>query len=1272
MIEDHQRWLGYLQPDGLVVSPAALVDSGAVLDNDTRPLQQRLLEHLRLEQSWDGESEPLLHDLPVFLTDFLGWQESDFLSGDAIPQDLTSFLPAFQETLSPTHAVADPDEAGKYLLLIQETAAPDLDLPDPAETSTWQASPAARFERLLRDTRVPIGLLANATHLRLIYAPPGENPGSLTFPLAGMTEVPGRPVLAGFHLLLSAFRLFQCPANETLPALLKKSRDYQANVSTALASQVLASLYELHRGLLAAHAKSGKTLLTVALEKNPEAIYGAQLNVLMRLVFLLFAEDRALMPDSTLYLRNYSIHQLYIQLREDHELYPDTMDLRYGAWARLLSVFRMVHSGCDHPDLKIPARAGYLFDPARYPFLEARDHSGALPDTGLPKVPDSTIHRILRNLLYLKGEKLSYRTLDVEQIGSVYENIIGFQVRTSPGLTIALKPKKSHGAPVHIDLDSLLAAKPADRTKRLVELADTKLPAASDKLLKTAATTHDLLAALEKRIDRRATTHALPPGSIILQPTDERRRSGSHYTPRSFTQPIVRKTLEPILDRLGRHPLPETLLDLKVADIAVGSAAFLVETCRQLGRELVSAWEYHKSTPRIPPDEDTERHAMRLIAQRCLYGVDSNPMAVDLAKLSLWLATMAKDHPFTFLDHAIKSGDSLVGLTNEQIAAFHWDPSKAQDRQLGQQEIEKLLPALLKLRLEILDETEDTPFAFLRKEAKLGEIANLTSQVKTTADLIIAAFFAGEKPKQRQQNRDEFLHNILEIRKGDARLLPWLTESLKELRGGQYPISPFHWELEFPEVFSRGNPGFDGIVGNPPFLGGKRISTVAGDAYLDLLLETFTGSHGNSDLVAFFFRHAFRLIRKRGTFGLIATNTIAQGDTRSTGLRMITNDSGEIYAAASRKKWPGEAAVMVSLVYVVKGNFEGMRILNDKNVQLITAYLFHVGENEDPFRLKENEGLCFLGFKVYGQGFLFDDSDSKSNPLSEMHRIIAEDPSSRDLIMPFLGGEELNDSPTQQPRRFAINFDDRTEEDAQGWPELFEIVRSKVKPARDKLKRKALRDKWWQFGERQPGLLAAMHDLDSVLVCCQTSKFRTFALCSSDFVFSHKTVVICSESLGILSVVHSRFHEVWALFFGSSLEDRPVYTGSDCFETFPFPRTGESDGALEEAGKTYYEFRAELMVRNNEGLTKTYNRFHDPEEESPDILRLRELHSAMDRAVLDAYGWTEIPTACEFLLDYEEDDESSEPGKRPAKRKSPGATAGPTTSATKSSPNSSP
>ena len=135
------------------------------------------------------------------------------------------------------------------------------------------------------------------------------------------------------------------------------------------------------------------------------------------------------------------------------------------------------------------------------------------------------------------------------------------------------------------------------------------------------------------------------------------------------------------------------------------------------------------------------------------------------------------------------------------------------------------------------------------------------------------------------------------------------------------------------------------------------------------------------------------------------------------------------------------------------------------------------------------------------------------------------------------------------------------------------------------------------------------------------------------------------------------------------MKDDLRYTPSDCFETFPFPPNFEIDPALEAAGKAYYEFRADLMVRNNEGLTKTYNRFHDPEERSPDILKLRELHAAMDKAVLEAYGWHDLAESatCEFLLDYEEDEDDEERTAADAAR-SPGATAGPTTSATRSSP----
>ncbi|MBK7906929.1 MAG: N-6 DNA methylase [Gemmatimonadetes bacterium] len=153
------------------------------------------------------------------------------------------------------------------------------------------------------------------------------------------------------------------------------------------------------------------------------------------------------------------------------------------------------------------------------------------------------------------------------------------------------------------------------------------------------------------------------PGGLTLHPSEERRRSGSHYTPRELTEPIVATTLRPIFEAMGDSPTPQQILSLKVCDPAMGSGAFLVGACRYLGDALVQAWQRSGEMPTIPPDEDPQLFARRLVAQRCLYGVDRNPYAVQLAKLSLWLVTLAREHPFTFLDHALRHGDSLVGLT---------------------------------------------------------------------------------------------------------------------------------------------------------------------------------------------------------------------------------------------------------------------------------------------------------------------------------------------------------------------------------------------------------------------------------------------------------------------------------------------------------------------------------------------------------------------------------------------------------------------------------
>ena len=592
-------------------------------------------------------------------------------------------------------------------------------------------------------------------------------------------------------------------------------------------------------------------------------------------------------------------------------------------------------------------------------------------------------------------------------------------------------------------------------------------------------------------------------------------------------------------------------------------------------------------------------------------------------------------------------------------------------------------------------------------------------------------------------------------------------------------------------MFDRENPGFDAFVGNPPFAGKNAVAAGNVGGYPDWLKTRHDESHGNADLVSHFFRRAFDLVRPGGTFGLIATNTITQGDTRSSGLRWICEHGGEIYRAVKRYQWPGEAAVVVSVLHVAKtggvrdertgsqnveaaevgvrhatGRFPGRRVLDGAKVDAITAFLFHRGGHADPVRLRANAGKSFVGSYVLGMGFTFDDTDKKgvASPLAEMWRLIESEPRNREVIFPYIGGEEVNTSPTHAHHRYVINFrdwplrradrqaqasktwtpgsadilsaraggplwttrrrpeivpagtmatppeqppllgratgvesrltspetgrdamhtpvnrdrddgatdvrgsgDDRSVETASwagatdaerrewlrsgvvpvdypgpvaaDWPELLGIVEERVKPERMKNNRAGYRQYWWQYGEKRAELQTAITGLTRVLAISRVGQHAAFAFLRNDMVFAETTIVFPFSTHAAFCTLQSRPHEIWARFFASSLEDRVRYTPSDCFETFPFPDGWETHSSLEAAGRAYYEHRAALMIRNDEGMTKTYNRFHDPYENDSDIGKLRELHATMDRAVLDAYGWTDILTDCDFLLDYEIDE----------------------------------
>ncbi|WP_437939469.1 Eco57I restriction-modification methylase domain-containing protein [Sorangium sp. So ce341] len=1237
----HRDWIGLLQPVGLVVSPPALLAAQAFPDKNIAKEQQTLLALLTppSQQSRRASDTPLLPvEFATLATQVLGWKPNKLVPSAEFPDGLSVVLPEFGETLRPNYAVPAPPEAGQdgapsWLMLVEELSdGASFDEPPPEEGRRWYASPQVRLERLLRETGIGIGILSNRRQVRLVYAPRGESSGHVTWPLHRLITALDRDMLSAFCMLLGSARLFSLPRDQRLPHILKESRKYQNVVSTKLAGQVLEALNELLRGFQAANEASRGTLLDHTVRQDPDHVYGGLLAVLLRLVFILYAEERGLLSSSPVYVRNYSLSGLFEKLRSDAGRFPDTMDQRYGAYSRLLVLFRMVHDGARRGELRLPPRYGHLFDPDAWGFLEGRPYGlgrvmGA--PAPVPKVSDGVLLRVLERLLLLDGDRLSYRALDVEQIGSVYENMMGFRLERATETSIGVG--KQH---VVIGLESLLAKKGAEREKPLKKEADVELSGRAAEALKAAKSVDDLVAALSRRISP-LTPRPVPAGGLYLQPTDERRRSGSHYTPRELTEPIVRTTLRPILEDLGPSPKPEQILALKVCDPAMGSGAFLVETCRQLAEALVNAYDVYGRPTDVPPDEDILLYAQRQVAQHCLYGVDKNPFAVDLGKLSLWLATLARGHAFTFLDHSIRHGDSLVGLSREQIASFHWAPEKQVP--IIRAFIDTAVADAMALRAKIpeLANSDDVQ----EKRRLLRDADDALAKVRLLGDAVVASFFSEEEPRAREGARarwDTSTQRWLSGRGSSDEIMALVND----LRSGDRAVPCFHWQIEFAEVFERA--GFDAVIGNPPYVGGTLIGGRLGLEYHDYLVDVFQPATGLADLIAFFVRRSFAMLRPGGACGFVTTNTVAQGDTRSTGLEAVIRGGGVVFDATRRYRWPGEAAVVASVFHVLKGKPNSIR-LDGQSVDRISSFLLASSAEGAPQALTENAARCYCGAKVWGAGFVFEGKPANgSSSLDDMKRLIQVDPRNRQVIFPYIGGEEFNESPTQQPIRYVIDFARMSEEEARGWPALFALVEERVRPIRATNKQRNYREEWWLHANRAEEVAPYLEEHGRVLALSAVSKHVSLGFVEKGTVVANSMVIICLHGDADFAVLQSRVHEVWARFIGSSMKDDLRYT-TPCFDTFPRPASTED---LELIGREYYEVRAAVMVKNNEGLTKTYNRFHDPDETSPDILKLRDLHAAMDRAVLNAYGLTRVRTACEFLLDYEEDDDGDPSGGR--------------------------
>ena len=515
------------------------------------------------------------------------------------------------------------------------------------------------------------------------------------------------------------------------------------------------------------------------------------------------------------------------------------------------------------------------------------------------------------------------------------------------------------------------------------------------------------------------------------------------------------------------------------------------------------------------------------------------------------------------------------------------------------------------------------------------------------------------------------------------------------MRSGQFPVEPFHWEIEFPEVFDKELPGFDAIVGNPPYAGHYTLSSGNHDLYSTLLHILYSESGGKCDLVAFFFRRSFSVLLDGGVFGLLATKSIAQGDTRQSGLRFLCKNGGTIFNVVSRVAWPGQAQVFVTSVCVQKRGGPTSPILDGKSVKRISAYLKEFPIDESPFRIDQKRAFTsYQGCVLRGDGFLFEDGNSGASAISERDEIIQSEPQYTKVIRRLLGVEDFYDGSSSA--RYAIFFANWAFEKVQAWPKALRILENKVLGYRESLTAKSAKghaqEKWWQFNYPSAELHAELMRIGSLFCTAKTSSTFAFARVSGDVLLSQSLIGFTTDSWAFFSIMQSRVHEHWARFFSSSLKNDPRYTPSECFDTFPFPECFENIAALNAIGREYYQFRDTIIRDMCVGLTFIYNLFHAPLKEAeanicklyskrrttsdrrksevfsdgsqamtvyptPElamegIWKLRDFHGKMDEGVLRAYGWTDLAelAECEFLLDYEDEDDADEENRRTRKK----------------------
>lgn len=1222
-----------------------------------------------------------LHDawVNLVLTELLEFDMESATPGSAWVGDLPSVTsPDAASRFTPSWIIHSPGST--QLRSFISVVRPEAPLDSAANADGWIANEIERMTLLCRAHGVRVGIVTNGESWVLVNAPTDAPSGQTTWHARYWFQEPA--TLKAFQSLLGVRRCFG-PTAETLEALLDESLKHQEEVTDTLGEQVRRATEVLIQALDKADEDRNRELLD---DVAPALLYEASLTVMMRLVFILCAEERGLfLLGDPSYDQNLAISTLRGQLAEEADQHgEEVLERRYDAWARVLSASRAVYAGIEHEDLRLPAMGGSLFDPDRYPFLEGRATESSWLDTASQPLPidNRTVLLLLNSLQVLEHPRgalaLSYRALDVEQIGHVYEGLLDHTVVRVPGTALGLKGSAKSRYPT-IDLASLESLRVESKDAlvgRVAEVSGRTASSVRNELAKPVSdqTLASVLGAvngdriLAERIkpfanlvrnDAWGEAIIYRAQSFMVASGTDRRETGTHYTPRSLTEQIVNVALEPIVysgpsDGRPREEwklkAPAELLDIKVCDPAMGSGAFLVQACRYLAERLVEAWAIAEasgklvgidgevldelgSTDPLPGQTDERVNvARRLISRRCLYGVDINPLAVELAKLSIWLVTLAEGKPFGFLDHNLRAGDSLLGIhRTDQLVQMRLNPVVG-ERQMGLLDdvvahaVRRANDIRIRLRSgRELDVTDVLVRATLEREAR-----TILSSVSLLADSFIGEVVRlGPQSKNLDGVCDSLALRAAEVLQGDREERNLLEQQARagldtDLPDGSSSRNPFHWPLEFPEVFQDG--GFDAIVGNPPFSGGRKIGRTLGAAYIRYLGHVRHQVKGSPDLCAYFLLRSQSLVKAGGELGLLATKSITETGSRIVCLDQIVNGGDSIRQAIRRQVWPGKASVVVSIVWGHLGKWRGDVVLDGRPVAAINSALEVDFQIERPKKLSEMKRRFSEGQKTMGRGFELTSS--------ERANLLMIEPQANEVIVPLFTGQDVNNMPELVPYRWVIYFRDWTERRARTYPACFERVESLVKPYRDSLDGQMHQDDFWKFWDLRPALMREVEEHDYLLASGRVAKYPSFRRVPSRNIYNESMKVYFLYEWSQFAVLQSSLHQEWAFWNSGTLGASTLrYSTSTSLETWPMPPLFPE--ALSRLGETYHVTRESRLLEQRYGLTEFYNQLHDPSHQTAWMSEFRALRQQLDLAVRDAYAWSDLDLEHGFHeLDY--------------------------------------